>query len=45
MIFFKILHFSRFLKFTSTTCCNGWIHLILSEHDKPNTIELDSSIL
>ena len=34
-------NFSRFLKFTSIPWSNCWIHLILFEHCRPNTVELD----
>ena len=36
--------FSRFLKFISYLCLNDKMHFILSEHCRPNAIELDKSI-
>ena len=37
-------NFSRFLKFGSISWYNCYMHLILFEHCRPNTVEFDKSI-
>ena len=43
--FYKTSHFWRVLKFISGTCYTCWLHFMLSVHDRPNRLELDSSIM